>query len=422
MIDISRLTYRVYAVLGDGTQLNITGAVDSLAWNEGEGELSLRTMVALANSKFQDKRLSTIITPATLLVITADHGQGEKEVARGAVVDWQPVKSGSSDNFQLTAYDELYDMQQSQDDRYIPAGTGTKSAITALFDDWGIPVGEYRGPDVVHAKTVYQNQYISDIAIALLNDAESHGADHYVIRAAAGAVSVLPVGSNEEVYHFTEKNGTVTSDHITTENLVTRVKVLGLEGSDEKRAVEAIVDGRTEFGIRQRVYARSQDDTLESAKAAAQSILDEHGEPERTSQVDLPDVPYVRKGDKISLSTEQLNGIFLVRAVDHDASNRSMTLTVEPFQEETQAEEVEETAAEEAAPQTDFKPGDAVYFSGGSHYVSSYGNQGYDGVAPGPATVLYTNPGSDHPWCIRSTDWSKTTVCGWVDTGTITHQ
>lgn len=421
MIDVSRLTYRVYAVLGDGTQLNITGAVDSLAWNEGEGELSLRTMVTLANSKFQNKRLSTVITPATMLVVTADHGQGEKEVARGSVVDWQPTKSGAADSFQLTAYDDLYNMQQSQDDRYIPAGTGTKSAITALFDDWGIPVGEYKGPDVVHAKTVYQNQYLSDIAIALLNDAESHGAEHYVIRAAAGAVSVLPIGSNEDVYHFTERNGTVTSDHITTENLVTRVKVLGLADSDDKRAVEAIVDGRTEFGIRQRIYARSQDDTLESAKTAAQTMIDEHGEPERTSQVDLPDVPYVRKGDKISLDMEQLSGTFLVRSIDHDASSRSMTLTVEPFEE---AEEQAEEAAEEAedAPQTDFKPGDAVYFSGGSHYVSSYGNQGYDGVAPGPATVLYTNPGSDHPWCIRSTDWSKTIVCGWVDTGTITHQ
>ena len=40
MVNISRLTYRVYAVTGGGTQLNVTNAVTAAGWNEGEGAVN----------------------------------------------------------------------------------------------------------------------------------------------------------------------------------------------------------------------------------------------------------------------------------------------------------------------------------------------------------------------------------------------
>lgn len=40
MIDVSKVAYNVYAVLQDGTRLNVTPAVTDLGWEEGEGELS----------------------------------------------------------------------------------------------------------------------------------------------------------------------------------------------------------------------------------------------------------------------------------------------------------------------------------------------------------------------------------------------
>ena len=331
MVNIAKLTYRVYAVLSDGTQLNVTGAITAAGWNEGEGEISARLTATMANIKYAGKPLSSTITPNTVIVITADAGGGEKEVCRGFINEWSPSRSNGSNSFSVTAYDELFNLQQSQDDRYITAGTGTKSAITAVFNDWGIPIGEYKGPDAVHAKTLYKAQYLSDIIMSLLDDAEKHGAEHYVVRARAGAVDVLPLGSNEDIYHFSDDtNATLASDRISTSALVTRVKVMGLATDDGKQAPEAIVDGLTEYGIRQRLYNRSEDDTLDTAKAAAQKMIDESGKPERSSTIEAPDVPFIRKGDMVSLDTEHLTGFFIVKSITHDVINRKMSLSVRP--------------------------------------------------------------------------------------------
>ena len=420
MINIAKLTYRAYAVLSDGRQINITNAVTGGGWNEGEGEISTRTTMAVANVKFEGKPLSSTIVPNTIIVITADAGGGEKEVARGFVTDWGPSRSSGGNSLALTAYDELFNLQQSQDDRYIPAGTGTKSAIMAVFSDWGIPVGDYQGPDKPHAKTVYKAQFLSDIITALLDDAEKHGADHYVVRASAGKAYVLPIGSNEEIYHFTEDtNTTMTSDKISTTDLVTRVKVMGLADDDGKAAPEAIVDGLTDFGIRQRIYNRSADDTLDTAKAAAQTIIDTQGKPERNSTFTGPDVPFIRKGDKVHLTTGALDGFFIIRGINHNIANRTMTFTVKPVEEETpQQQAAPETPAETPK---EYKKGDIVQYKGGTHYVSSYaGAKGYP-ATPGPAKIYLdkdcANNGGAHPWCLIHTD-STSNVYGWVDDGT----
>ena len=38
MIDIRKLTYKLVAILEDGTQLDISRAAEDLGWEEGEGE------------------------------------------------------------------------------------------------------------------------------------------------------------------------------------------------------------------------------------------------------------------------------------------------------------------------------------------------------------------------------------------------
>lgn len=420
MIDIAKLTYRAYAVLADGRQLNITGALTAGGWNEGEGEISTRTTMTVANVKFEGKPLSSTIVPNTIIVIMADAGGGEKEVARGFVTEWGPARSSGGNSMALTAYDELFNLQQSQDDRYLPAGTGTKSAITAVFNDWGIPIGEYKGPDKAHAKTLFKAQYLSDIILSLLDDAEKHGADHYVVRASAGKAYVLPIGANKEIYHFAEDSNTITtSDKISTTGMVTRVKVMGLANDDGKAAPEAIVDGLTEYGIRQRIYNRSEDDTLETAKSAAQTIIDEEGQPERTSTVTGPDVPFIRKGDMVHLDTATLHGFFIVKSINHNIANRTMTMTVKPYE----APKPQTTApkAPTAEPPKAYKKGDIVQFKGGTHYVSSYaGAKGYSAKA-GPAKITLdkdcANNGGAHPWHLIHTDGTSN-VYGWVDDGT----
>lgn len=153
------------------------------------------------------------------------------------------------------------------------------------------------------------------------------GAAACFVRNVKGKVSVLPEGSNTTIYHFTEdKNVELARDMTSITNLVTRVKVVGKEDKEGKQAVEAIVDGQTQYGIRQQIYVRSEDNTLATAKAAAQKILNTNGKPDRIMSVNAPDVPMIRKGDKVHIQAGTLNGYYIVKAIQHNASNRTMSM------------------------------------------------------------------------------------------------
>jgi hypothetical protein len=163
MIDISKVEYQLLLVTEAGTELDITNAAEDLGWEEGESELALRISFSAHNVMHNGKRLASLAKPGCIVAVIADWGVSKEEVARAKITEWDPQYSGSGDTVAITAYDDLINLQSSQDNRYYSAGTGTKSAITAIFNDWKIPIGEYKGPDVSHAKTLFKSQYLSDI-------------------------------------------------------------------------------------------------------------------------------------------------------------------------------------------------------------------------------------------------------------------
>lgn len=372
MIDIRKIKYKLIVITENGTQLDVTEAAKDIGWEESEGELAMRMSFSLQNAKYNGQYLSQLIKPGCIAAVIADWGSKAEEVARGAITDWEPSLTGSQDSFSATAYDDLYNLQSSQDNRYIRDGTGTKSAITSIFNDWGVPVGEYKGPDIVHAKTVFKNDYLSDIILELLDAAVKQGGPRCVVRASKGAVSVVPIGGNETVYHFDEDtNLTVSRDRISTQQLVTRVKVVATEDKDGRAAVEAVIDGQTKYGIRQRIYNRKEDDSLATAKAAAQEIIDEDGDPERTINIEGPDVPTIRKGDKIHTKGRTINGYYTIVSIQHDADNCKMAAAIKPYKAQ-EAKAATQTSGAGNGGGT-FEKGDKVILNG-PVYVDSYGN------------------------------------------------
>lgn len=369
-IDITKLKYKLILVTATGKQLDITKVSEDLGWEEGEAELAMRISFTTHNAKHNGERLSSIAKPGSIVAIIADWGTSSEEVARGTIQEWEPGLEGSlTDTFGVLAYDELFNLQQSQDNRYYSAGTGTKAAITGIFKDWGVPIEKYDGPDVAHAKTLYKNEFLSDICIQLLEDAEKKGAPKCVIRSNRGKVSVIPKGSNKTIYHFDEdSNATLTRDKISTVDLITRVKVVGKEDSEGRQPVEAVLDGLTQYGIRQSIQNRSEDDTLAAAKSAAQDTLNEFGKPTRTIVLEAPDVPTIRKGDKIHVKAGTLNGYYITKSVRHDAANRSMSMEIEPEEAANTKPQTGSTAGSST-----LNKGDSVILNG-AVYVDSYGN------------------------------------------------
>lgn len=413
MIDLSKIKYRVAVIDEKGQQYNIKDFIQNLGWEENEKEISVRSFFTAKNDQTSKGYLSSIIKPGCLIGIFATDGQAlDEEVARGYVETWNPVEKNGGYSLKCVNYDGLYKLQKSQDNRYFPSGTGTKSAIQGIFDDWEIPQGDYNGPNASHGKTVCNNKYLSDIILEFLDDAAKRGEKKCIIRSVKGYTSVIPRGSNKTVYVFRVDNVQSIGQTIDTANLITRVKVVGQADDDGKRSVEATLNGLTEYGIRQRIYTRGSDETVGDAQSAAQEILDNEGKIQKEMKVQSPDVPFIRKGDLVYIMNHSGAGYYYVKSIQHNADSYSMAMDLELA--ETEAEKNTETGQKKG-----YNVGDVVNFHGGTHYVSSYpGARGYP-VAAGKAKITDKNgSGKAHPWLLITENWGQTHVWGWVDDGT----
>ena len=412
MIDLAEIRYVLRAMDENGKQYDISDYVQNLGWEENENELSVRLSFTVKNDETSKGFLSDIIKPGCLVAAYASRSAfQEDEVARGYVENWSVGEKNSGTSLRCTCYDGLSQLQNSQDNRYFPPGTGTKQAVQGILDDWEIPQGEYLGPDVAHGKTVFNNRYISDIILSLLDDAVKKGGEKCILRETQGKASVVPWGGNRTVYVFEPDNMQAVSRSVSTADLITRVKVVGQTDDDGKHSVQAVLNGLTRYGIRQRIYTRGSDESLSDAELAAQEILDTDGKIKREMSVQAPDVPYIRKGDQVYFRNGQESGYYYVKGIRHNADVYSMSIDLEPAVQETVRNDTVSKVKEYSA-------GDIVQFHGGTHYVSSYpGSKGYAARAGQARITMRDGSGGAHPWHLIHTD-AGSNVYGWVDDGT----
>lgn len=413
MIDVANIKYRLVVMTEDKKQYNIKEFVENLGWEENDGELAVRISFTAKNDKTSAGLISSLAKPGCLVGIFASHGSTDEEVARGYITDWKPTLSVNKDKFDVICYDELYNLQESQELIYYSSGIGTKSAITKIFDDWQIPMDKYEGPDVTHGKLAYKTEMLSDVLLDILDDAKKKGGGSALIRAAKGKVSVIEWGSNTTVYHFEADNTKQVSHKKSTSGMITRVKIIGQEDDDGRSSVEAVVNGLTKFGVRQKIYIRGKDDSVSDAQSAAQEIIDEKGQVKEDITVQAPDVPFIRKGDLVHMTVGTLKDYYYVKGIRHDADSGSMTMDLKKA--------VTEVIKNNQVTKKSYNVGDIVYFKGGTHYVSSWpGAKGYPAKAGKARIHLGPNckgNGKAHPWSLIHID-SSSNVYGWVDEGT----
>lgn len=413
MIDVANIKYRLVVMTEDKKQYNIKEFVENLGWEENDGELAVRISFTAKNDKTSAGLISSLAKPGCLVGIFASHSSTDEEVARGYITDWKPTLSGNKDKFDVICYDELYNLQESQELIYYSSGIGTKSAITKIFDDWQIPMDKYEGPDVTHGKLAYKTEMLSDVLLDILDDAKKKGGGSAMIRATKGKVSVIEWGSNTTVYHFEADNTKQVSHKKSTSGMITRVKIIGQEDDDGRSSVEAVVNGLTKFGVRQKIYIRGKDDSVSDAQSAAQEIIDEKGQVKEDITVQAPDIPFIRKGDLVHMTVGTLKDYYYVKGIRHDADSGSMTMDLKKA--------VTEVVKNNQVTKKSYNVGDIVYFKGGTHYVSSWpGSKGYPAKAGKARIHLGPNckgNGKAHPWSLIHID-SSSNVYGWVDEGT----
>lgn len=325
--DLSKVEYDLVMLLPDGERLMLMDACEKLGWEENDGEFAARLNVTLRDA---EGTLATKIPLCAAATLFADWGQGMREVFRGTV--WEMGFSGmAGDPVTLTLYDRLYYLQKSQVNQYFAKGKGTKAILTELLKEWNVPIGRYEGPDVKHGKLLFKGKTIATILKDVLMDAEEKGGARCFARARENAVDILPYGKNDEVLMLTEEeNLMAVSDRYDMTGMVTRVVIVGKEDKKGRPKVEATVNGRTEYGILQRIEQRGSA-TLSEAKKAAEQILKKDGQPARATVLSGVDMPALHKGDRVFVKAGALNGYCTAEGVAHDAAKRTMRVEVKPI-------------------------------------------------------------------------------------------
>ena len=175
---------------------------------------------------------------------------------------------------------------------------------------------------------MFNCETISDMIIKLLEEVRQQTGNRYVARYKNGKLEIDEYGQNKDVYEFKGKNTISTSDKLSMNNLVTRVKIIGKADDKGRSSVDAVLDGKLKFGVLQEVIRRDGDKDIGKAKAEAKRTLKERGKPEESIMVTAPDLPFMRKGDAVEMSAGNLSGTFYVLGVSHNADARQMTMTL----------------------------------------------------------------------------------------------
>lgn len=373
-VDIALLDYSVYLITESGTQYNLDKAVTSLAWEEQEGQLAQKaTLTVAAECSADGESIRSLLKLNRTIRIFCNWGEGNKKLFEGFIWEWN-YQHGTQKNLSITVYDPMIKLQQSKDHKYFSAGMDTKAIINSICGDLGVSVDYKWAHTIKHQKKVFNANAISDMIAELLEEVRIQKDSPYITLYRDGKLEINAYGTNTEMYRFGGTETISTTDKLSMNSLVTRVKILGKADDEGRSSVDAVIDGNLDFGILQEIVTRDSDKDLGTAKTEAQTILKERGEPEESIMATAPDLPFLRKGDAVEMAAGNLNGIFYVLGVSHNATTRQMTMTL-MRQPEKKAEDTSGSGGSGNGGKSggDFAVGDAIILNG-PVYVDSYGN------------------------------------------------
>ena len=307
------------------TRYVLTDIAKNLGWDEGDSEMSTRITFALKDEKTKYGYPSKLLKLGRKCIVRAKCGSMDEEVARGKIVNWQRKTTSSEKLITIKCYGPLIAFK-SQVHLFFEAGMTTKAIFRALCKECGVNIGSYKGPNKKHGKTCYKSKSVSNAVTELLDDAKKHGSSKFVVTEKNDKVVVLPYGYNSAVWQFTREHIISTEHTRSTEKIVTRVRVIGQSDKEGRAPVEATINGKTKYGIRQKLVTRSKDDDLSKAKSSAKDILDDEGDVDDTISITTVDVPFLHKGEKVHIKFGTMNGYYFVCGVSHDASTQQMTM------------------------------------------------------------------------------------------------
>lgn len=323
------IQYRLILKRETGDQLNLTGVVSSMSWEEQPEELAMRATFTIINTKYQNEYLSSIIKLCTGISIYANQGNGWQQVFNGLVWDWS--YSSPPRTISITAYDRLIYLKNSKDNLYFPAGTSTVDVIQSICKDWSIPLN-YEWESITHTNLKFPRMRLSDIIVHTLKEAQIKLGNKYVFNYnfSDESVTIKKQGCNKEIYVFQNDLNTISTDNrLTLDKLVTEVWVTGREDNGGRIPIEAKSYGNISFGTLREIIVNDEDSTLGDAQAQSDYVIKDRGKPTEDISIHTIDIPILRRGDRVKVEAGNLIDYFHVLGVSHDAVSKTMKMNLE---------------------------------------------------------------------------------------------
>lgn len=333
MPSLTNPEYTAYIVV-DSTKYNVTPALIAVDRAEAKKELAQCVTLELANVKVGNKNLSELITVRSRVYLYANDGSKKDEVFRGFVWTCGGQDSMTDRGFTVKCYDNLIYWQESEASEWFASGMDTETIVKKICNNWGVKL-KYNYHSITHPKMALRGG-LSDILTAdILDPVKERLGKDYTVRSVKDVLTVDEVGQNTTIYHIVEgNNATSASYEVTMNGMITKVVVLGTADNDDREPVEATLDQNSgKYGTLQKIIRRSGETTLDEAKEEGKNLLDENSTPKCSYMVKAPDIPWIRKGDKVYVNAGSIKRMHLIvddidRTVDGTKKEMTLTLSV----------------------------------------------------------------------------------------------
>lgn len=324
--------YTVY-IISDGVKYNVTSALESLERSEADGQIAQRVTMQFTNIQVDGMWLSSILKAVNRVFVYADDGTTADEVFRGFLWERSYKTSISDQKLKVTAYDNLIYLQESEDSLYFSPKKSTESVFSSICNSWGINL-HYSYDSITHAKLPLKGRLYDILTTDLLDKVKKEKGKKYVIISEKDTMHVKLAGANATCYQFlARENVTSASSGWTMEGVVTQVIVVGKTDDNGYAVIEQRWDSPNikKYGTLRKIQTTNEDTPYWTARVEARLTLFEKGDPKWKYEIVAPDIPWIRKGDRVFVDAGDINKKYLIvteitRSSDMKSSEMAMTL------------------------------------------------------------------------------------------------
>lgn len=320
--------YSVYVVDG-ATKYDLTACMETLTFSDQKNTFAKSLQVHLGNVQVNGTWLNALLKVRSRIYVYADDGEQSKEVWRGFIWDVGYKSSTNARLIVLRCYDNLIYCQESEESLFFAAGKSTQNIMSSICEKWGIKL-DYSYAYITHSKLVLRGALSDIITSDILDLVKDRTGKKYVVLSEEDVMKIKEVGQNATIYKIEAgKNSISTEQTCSMEGMITKVVILGKEDKSDRRPVEATVSGDTnQYGTLQKLINRDENTSLADAKKEGESIIKESGKPKWEYRVEAPDIPWIRKGDKVYVNAGSLIGHYIVTGIERDLSSKGKIMSL----------------------------------------------------------------------------------------------